>query len=103
MQAQISKANPVTQYSITLDINGVSHQLATMVTNQDGNGEVTAQILLQNGVYSISAQVFDTSGFTTPTLVLQSDSVTVTLPPVGPTVIFCLPVSVGVSVSNHDK
>jgi hypothetical protein len=69
-----------------------------MVTDQNGNGQVTAQILLKSGVYAISAQVFDTSNFTSPTLVLQSDSVTVTLPAVGPTVIMCGPVAVGVSV-----
>src|SRR5208283_5180181 len=36
LQAEINRANPLTQYSITLDINGVSHLLATMVTDQNG-------------------------------------------------------------------
>ncbi len=97
LQAVINNANPLTQYSITLDINGVSHLLATMVTDQNGNGQVTAQILLQNGVYAISVQVFDTSSFTLPTLVLQSASVTVKLPAVGPSPITICPLSVGVN------
>jgi len=97
LQAEINRANPLTQYSITLDINGVSHLLATMVTDQNGNGQVTAQILLQNGVYAISAQVFDTTSFSASTLVLQSNSITVTLPAASPAVIVCGPVAIGVN------
>jgi len=97
LQAQLDNANPLTQYSITLNINGVSHLLATMVTNGLGNGHVTAQILLQNGVYAISVQVFDTTNFTSPTLVLQSASITVKLPAVTPTAVICPLVSIGVS------
>jgi hypothetical protein len=97
LQAEINRANPLTQYSITLDINGVSHLLATMVTDQNGNGQVTAQILLQNGVYAISVQVFDTTSFSSSTLVLQSASVTVMLPAVSPTVIVCGPIAIGVN------
>jgi len=49
---------------------------------------VAAQILLHNGRYAISVQVFDTTNFPSPTLVLQSDSVSVITPaPVGPTAV----------------
>ena len=94
LQAMIRNAEPLTQYSITLDINGVSHLLATMVTDKNGDGLVVAQILLQKGVYAISAQVFDTTHFTSPTLVLKSDSVTVTIPAVTPTAVICDPIPV---------
>jgi len=88
LRAELRNAEPLTQYSITLDINGTSHQLATMVTDQNGNGMVAAQILLHNGRYAISVQVFDTTNFPSPTLVLQSDSVSVITPaPVGPTAV----------------
>ena len=100
MTATINNAMPLTEYDITLNINGANHLLATMVTNQRGDGEVTAQILLQNGVYSISAQVFDMTNFSSQTLVLQSVSVTVTLPQPGPTPLMCGPVPVSVNVGK---
>jgi hypothetical protein len=89
VQAYISRAQPFTQYSIALDVNGVTHQIATMVTNQNGNGEIVAQILLQNGVNAISVQVFDTTNFSSPTLVLESTTITLTIPPIASTTIVC--------------
>ncbi len=81
---EVVHLTPLTQYSVNLEIDGTSTQLATLVTNNAGNGYIVAQLLLASGTHSVSVQVIGASGTSTTTIALVSDSVTIVTPAPGP-------------------
>ncbi len=82
VQVILRYAKPVTQYNVVLVANGTNYALGSMVTGQDGAGQIQNQVLLKTGTYVVSLQIFDTSS--TPgqsTLVLQTGQGTIVSPP----------------------
>ncbi|MBI2648901.1 MAG: hypothetical protein HYW93_04520 [Thaumarchaeota archaeon] len=72
LKMEIHRANPTTQYGLSLSVNGTSTRIGSFVTNHEGNGQVRAEVKLDPGTYLIGVLVHDTSTFTDPTLVLTS-------------------------------
>jgi hypothetical protein len=73
LKMEIEHANPNTEYSVSLSINGTSTRVGSLVTNHEGNGQVRAEWNLAPGTYLIGVLVYDDSSFATPTLVMTSD------------------------------
>lgn len=72
LRMEIHRANPTTQYGVSLTVNGTSTRVGSFVTNHEGNGQVRAEVKLDPGTYLIGVLVYDTSTFTDPTLVMTS-------------------------------
>lgn len=70
LKMEIHRANPTTQYGVSLSVNGTSTRIGSFVTNHEGNGQVRAEVKLDPGTYLIGVLVYDTSTFTDPTLVM---------------------------------
>ncbi|MDG6914615.1 MAG: hypothetical protein JRN23_02440 [Nitrososphaerota archaeon] len=82
VQVALRSAKPLTQYNVVLVANGTSHTLGNMVTGQTGNGQMDNQVLLTNGTYVVSIQIYDTSSSPgQSTLVLQTGQGTITSQP----------------------
>lgn len=75
-------ASPLTQYQAVLVANGTSYTLGSMVAGPAGNSQMENQVLLTNGTYVVSIQVYDTSSNPgQSTLVLQTGQGTITSQP----------------------
>ncbi|HEV2227264.1 MAG TPA: hypothetical protein VGR56_10740 [Nitrososphaerales archaeon] len=66
-------------FMLVLVANGTSHSVANMTTNYDGEVEAEAEVALGPGVYAVGLKLFDTSTFSSPTLVLIGSPTTQTL------------------------
>lgn len=53
--------SPMTQYQAVLVANGTSHTLGSMVAGPAGSAQMENQVLLTNGTYLVSIQIYDTS------------------------------------------
>lgn len=60
------------RFSLVLTTDGVSHSIANMTTNYDGEVEAEATVSLTSGTHSFGVEVLDTSTFSSPTVVLVS-------------------------------
>jgi len=72
VHAQASEMARGAHFSLALTANGSAHWVANMTTNDDGELEAESAVSLPAGAYSLGLQVYDTSTFSGPTLVLSS-------------------------------
>ena len=79
VQIMLRFAKPMTEYNAVLVANGTNYTLGNMVTGRGGEGMMQNQVLLKNGTYTVSIQLFDTSSTPgTSTLALQTGQGTIT-------------------------
>lgn len=85
VQIMLRFAKPMTEYNAVLVANGTNYTLGNMVTGRGGEGTMQNQVLLKNGTYTVSIQLFDTSSTPgTSTLALQTGQGTITSAPSQP-------------------
>lgn len=63
-------------FMLVLVANGISHSVANMTTNSDGEVEAEAEVTLATGAYSVGLELLDTSTFSSPTIVLMGSPAT---------------------------
>lgn len=66
-------------FMLILTANGTAHSVANMTTSSEGEVEAEATVTLAAGTYSVGLEVFDTSTFNGPTLIMVSNPSSVPL------------------------